>query len=157
MARTPFEEVFHRSKELLESKAKAKGYSDGDTSRYKNELMAFTEKLSSHALGEIVYKAVRYDKKKEPEDLLKIIAWACLKYLEDGHLHGHSAFYDMLVASANQELNVPHLNRKITKIQEPKNEPTSHKANDTKARRLKKEAISRQRRKANNRLRKKSR
>ena len=143
MARTPFEEVFHRSKELLESKAKAKGYSDGDTSRYKNELMAFTEKLSSHALGEIVYKAVRYDKKKEPEDLLKIIAWACLKYLEDGHLHGHSVFYNTLIT--------------IHAAEEKQNEPTSHKANDTKARRLKKEAISRQRRKANNRLRKKSR
>jgi len=33
-----------------------------------------------HALGEIVYKALRYARKRDPMDLVKIAAWAFLIY-----------------------------------------------------------------------------
>lgn len=35
-----------------------------------------------HALGEIIYKAVRYHHKRDPEDLVKIAAWAELVWRE---------------------------------------------------------------------------
>jgi hypothetical protein len=62
---------------LLENKATEKGY----LAPVGNILMDFMNKeFPDHALGEIVYKAVRYKSKKNPEDLLKIAAWACLIY-----------------------------------------------------------------------------
>ena len=62
---------------LLDKKATEKGYLDKDD----NILMNFMNKaFPDHALGEIVYKAVRYKAKKNPEDLAKIIAWAILIY-----------------------------------------------------------------------------
>jgi hypothetical protein len=70
--------------DILESKAKEKGYSDGNLSTYKNDLMSFCSRnFSGHALGEITYKAVRYQAKKDPRDLVKIAAWAALLYMED--------------------------------------------------------------------------
>lgn len=63
---------------LLDATAKSKGYNDtgadGD-----NQLFSFCQKMGlGHAEGEIVYKVVRYHKKRNPEDLLKIAAWAFL-------------------------------------------------------------------------------
>jgi len=64
---------------LLEPTALGKGYSttgvDGD-----NALYEFVQEMAGpgHALGEIVYKARRYGAKRNPEDLLKIAAWAFL-------------------------------------------------------------------------------
>lgn len=66
---------------LLEPTAASKGYSttgiDG-----KNALYEFVQAMTGpgHALGEIVYKARRYGAKKNPEDLLKIAAWAFLAW-----------------------------------------------------------------------------
>jgi hypothetical protein len=64
----------------LEGNAADKGYNttgpNGD-----NELYACIQGLSdgdAHAIGEIVYKAVRYSKKKDKQDLIKIAAWAYL-------------------------------------------------------------------------------
>lgn len=81
---TPLNEFLSQVVKILTSKAKEKGYSDGDVSVYKNELMEFTSKnFPGHALGEIVYKAIRYRNKHELQDLVKIAAWAALQYLED--------------------------------------------------------------------------
>ena len=39
-----------------------------------------------HALGEIIYKALRYARKRDPADLVKIAAWAFLIYKHHGEL-----------------------------------------------------------------------
>jgi len=71
--------------DILGPTAKEKGYSDNiRIDDYKNELMTFTNaNFPGHALGEIVYKAVRYRAKHDRMDLVKIAAWAALQYLED--------------------------------------------------------------------------
>lgn len=75
-----FKEFTAEVKALLEGNAGDKGYNtngaDGD-----NELYEFVQGISgsdAHALGEIVYKAVRFSKKRERKDLAKIAAWAFL-------------------------------------------------------------------------------
>jgi len=74
--------------DMLGNTAKDKGYSEGvGIDDYKNELMTFTNNnFPGHALGEIVYKAVRYRTKKDRTDLVKIAAWAALQYLEDSNV-----------------------------------------------------------------------
>lgn len=62
---------------ILDRKAHAKGYAPagGDGP----DLAAFVEAHApGHALGEIIYKVVRYGAKKDSEDLVKIAAWAYL-------------------------------------------------------------------------------
>jgi len=48
-----------------------------------NMLYAFMQEFFSddHALGEIVYKAIRYKNKRNPEDLVKIAGWAWLVFM----------------------------------------------------------------------------
>ena len=59
------------SLELLDGVAEKKGY-DG-------ELFKFCQRMGlSHAEGEIIYKVVRYNRKHNPEDLVKIASWAFL-------------------------------------------------------------------------------
>lgn len=64
---------------LLEPTAAGKGYNttgvDGS-----NQLYEFVRDVAGegHALGEIIYKAKRYAAKGNPEDVLKIAAWAFL-------------------------------------------------------------------------------
>lgn len=71
------EGFFIQVREILESKAKDKGY----LSPVGNVLMDFMNyEFPDHALGEIIYKVVRYNSKKDPVDLIKIAAWACLVY-----------------------------------------------------------------------------
>lgn len=66
---------------LLEPKAASKGYSttgiDG-----QNPLYEFVQDFAGfgHAGGEIVYKVRRYAAKRNPEDLLKVAAWAYLAW-----------------------------------------------------------------------------
>lgn len=74
-----FDEVYR----MMTSKAVEKGYhKTGDLKRFQNPLMSIVEsEFPGHTLGEIVYKCQRYAKKKNPEDLVKIIAWACLLLL----------------------------------------------------------------------------
>lgn len=84
-ART-FAQFVSEVRALLEPTASRKGYSatgvDGP-----NQLFEFVKAFGSshHALGEIVYKAVRYNAKRNPEELTKIAAWAWLawKYHDD--------------------------------------------------------------------------
>lgn len=68
------------SKILLKT-AQEKGY--GTEEEGGRELYDFIHdnfNRDGHALGEIVYKAIRYRKKGEMEDLIKIAAWAFLIY-----------------------------------------------------------------------------
>jgi hypothetical protein len=74
---------FVEVEKLLEVQAKSKGYSDSGPKN--NPLMEFMGlHFPDHALGEIVYKAVRYKSKRNPEDLAKIAAWAALVWLHSG-------------------------------------------------------------------------
>lgn len=73
---------FCEVEKLLEGTAKSKGYSDSGP--VNNPLMNFMSQFfSDHALGEIVYKAVRFKSKRNPEDLAKIAAWAALIWLRE--------------------------------------------------------------------------
>ncbi len=84
----PFQSAFgHFISEInriLSSKATQKGYNDAGPDA-DNRLYLFVRDFVSgtehdHALGEIIYKVVRFVKKRDPEDLLKIAAWAYLVY-----------------------------------------------------------------------------
>ena len=77
-----FDEFMAGARDLVEGKAIAKGYNEGGTE--KNDLMEFTNKFfPGHAGGEIVYKAIRYGRKRDKADLLKIAAWAYLLWRYD--------------------------------------------------------------------------
>ncbi len=67
---------------LLEPTAAAKGYNSAGIDGF-NRLYTFVQstvghQTHAHGLGEIIYKAVRYAAKGQPEDLVKIAAWAFL-------------------------------------------------------------------------------
>ena len=73
-----FDDFVAQVRAQLTGKAATKGYSvDGpDGPNLANEFMA--QAFPDHALGEIVYKALRYKAKGDAEDLIKIAAWAWL-------------------------------------------------------------------------------
>lgn len=64
---------------LVTGKAGEKGYArPGETGR---DLMDFVkDNFGGHALGEIVYKLIRWNQKHNPEDILKVAAWAFLEW-----------------------------------------------------------------------------
>lgn len=75
-----FKQFVKEVEALCGGTANEKGYNrtgvDG-----QNDLYQFIQNLSkndSHAMGEIIYKAVRYTNKRDKRDLLKIAAWAYL-------------------------------------------------------------------------------
>lgn len=74
-----WETFVKETRELLEPTASGKGYNSTGVDG-KNELFEFVSGIAGpgHALGEIVYKAVRYKNKHQEDDLLKIAAWAYL-------------------------------------------------------------------------------
>lgn len=82
MSKKTWEQFVKESKELLEPTAKAKGYNNTGVNGEKNELFEFVQNNvapnSSHALGEMTYKIVRYKNKRDDKDLLKLVAWAYL-------------------------------------------------------------------------------
>jgi hypothetical protein len=81
-AHDSFDDFMDGARELIDAKAKAKGYNEGGDDR--NDLMEFTNRFfPGHAGGEIVYKAIRYGRKKDKTDLLKIAAWAYLLWRYD--------------------------------------------------------------------------
>lgn len=81
-----FDEYMRQVRALLEPTAAGKGYNNTGVDG-PNQLFEFVQELagSGHALGEIVYKVKRYAAKGNPEDMLKIAAWAflVLKYHKD--------------------------------------------------------------------------
>jgi hypothetical protein len=77
-----FEEFMEEARELVLGRAKEKGYNDKGED--KNDLMAFTNQFfPGHAYGEVVYKLIRYQRKKNKEDLLKAAAWIYLIWKND--------------------------------------------------------------------------
>lgn len=72
---------------LMKSTAQEKGYNlNAEDKDYGEQLTNFVSReFPGHHLGEIVYKAIRYKNQKNPRDLAKIIAWACLVWIQDGH------------------------------------------------------------------------
>ena len=81
MSDRTFEGFIAEVRALLEPTAAGKGYSTTGVDG-QNALYEFVQEMAGagHALGEIVYKARRYSAKRNPEDLLKIAAWAWLAY-----------------------------------------------------------------------------
>ena len=75
-----FQTFMNAAEDLLNGTAASKGYSPNGPDG-SNPLYAFVEHAvggSQHAIGEIIYKAVRYQHQRDPKDLLKIAAWAYL-------------------------------------------------------------------------------
>ncbi len=84
---TPFSNFIYEINRILSGKAAQKGYNDAGPDA-DNRLYLFVRDFVSgtkhdHALGEIIYKVVRFVKKGAPEDLLKIAAWAYLVYCHE--------------------------------------------------------------------------
>lgn len=74
-----FDEFVAGVRSLLEPTAQGKGYNTTGVDG-ANQLYEFVQGVAGdgHALGEIIYKAKRYAAKGNPEDVLKIAAWAFL-------------------------------------------------------------------------------
>lgn len=74
-----FDEFVGNVKGLLDNSARQKAYNatgvDGP-----NQLFDFIYSVADmgHALGEIIYKVIRYKAKGNPEDIEKVAAWAFL-------------------------------------------------------------------------------
>lgn len=64
---------------IVTSKAQEKGYAAGKADG-RGTLDEVKAKFPGHAEGEIYYKLLRWQAKRNPEDLLKIMAWAFLIY-----------------------------------------------------------------------------
>jgi hypothetical protein len=66
----------------LTAAAESKGYNatgvDGENRVYA--IIHGATGGHGHAIGEIVYKALRYARKRDPHDLVKLAAWAFLIY-----------------------------------------------------------------------------
>ena len=81
MANT-FEGFTRDVKGLLADTAEGKGYNATGVDGY-NQTYEFIQTATGdhgHAIGEIIYKALRYMRKRDPQDLLKIAAWAYLVF-----------------------------------------------------------------------------
>ena len=77
-----FEDFMEQARELVMDRAKEKGYNDKGED--KNELMSFTNQFfPGHPYGEVLYKLIRYQRKKNKEDLLKAAAWIYLIWKND--------------------------------------------------------------------------
>lgn len=72
-----FSQFMREVAEKLGGEASSKGYSDGGPDG-RNPLFEVTG--VEHACGEIVYKAVRFRRKGDPNDMLKAAAWAYLAW-----------------------------------------------------------------------------
>jgi len=70
----------------LNGKAEDKGYSAGGDSggRPMLDAVALVVGEGTHPAGEILYKLARYRAKRNPEDLVKVAAWAFLMW--DQHM-----------------------------------------------------------------------
>jgi alpha/beta superfamily hydrolase len=75
-----YEMFCHEIEMMLGSIAKEKGYNttgpNGENVVYKFIYDATGD--HGHGIGEIIYKAIRYMRKRDPEDLLKLSAWSYL-------------------------------------------------------------------------------
>lgn len=77
-----FREFMSQVEELVNGTAAQKGYSPNGPDG-PNLLFEFVEHVTGgphHAIGEGIYKLVRYEAKHNPEDLLKAAAWCFLAW-----------------------------------------------------------------------------
>lgn len=77
-----FERFCAEVKTLLTGAAAAKGYNSAGVDG-PNEVYAFVRRATAgdaHALGEIIYKVLRYERRQDVQDVVKIAAWAYLVY-----------------------------------------------------------------------------
>ena len=89
----PFASFCEAVRELLDETAADKGYQRTGLTG-PNPMYAFVAETvggPGHALGEIVYKVRRYAARGNPDDLLKIAAWAYLvwRFDRDGQEQAH--------------------------------------------------------------------
>jgi hypothetical protein len=61
-------------------KAKSKGYYVEGEDSGRNLFDFIGKYAEGHSIGEIIYKAIRWTRKRDPEDLVKIAAWAFLTW-----------------------------------------------------------------------------
>ena len=71
-----FNEFVSKMVKKIGTEAGLKGYDDSLTDFMKRH-------FNDHAIGEIVYKSVRYATQKQEEDILKIAAWAYIIWKRD--------------------------------------------------------------------------
>ena len=76
---SPFDSFAKQVRDLVEGKAREKGYNQTSADG-PNELFSFVRGNFGlgHSAGEVIYKVVRYSRKKNKEDLLKAAAWLYL-------------------------------------------------------------------------------
>jgi Na+-transporting NADH:ubiquinone oxidoreductase subunit NqrD len=75
-----FEVFVQQVHALVDGTAAGKGYNTTGPDGHNN-LFEFVESMvggDGHALGEIIYKVQRYSRKRHPDDMLKVAAWAFL-------------------------------------------------------------------------------
>lgn len=80
-----FDEFTRGVRALLEPTAQGKGYNTTGVDG-QNDLYEFVQGISGngHAYGEIIYKVKRHAAKGNPEDMLKVAAWAFLVLKHQG-------------------------------------------------------------------------
>lgn len=90
----------------MEGTASDKGYNltgvDGPNALY--DFVHDTVGGDGHAIGEIIYKAKRYARKGNPEDLVKAAAWAylVLKHRDEQVARAHKALAAEVATAAGQ-------------------------------------------------------
>lgn len=75
-----FDDFTAEMKRKVIGQAKEKGYITGNEDSGRN-LYDFIDRYignHGHAIGEIIYKAVRFSRRKDPQDIVKVAAWAFL-------------------------------------------------------------------------------
>ena len=71
-------------KYIVFGRAQSKGYAATDDGDGRDLLDFVKQHFNGHAEGEVVYKLIRWAKKRNPEDILKAAAWCFLVY--DQHM-----------------------------------------------------------------------
>ena len=81
----PFAAFCVAVRDLLDETVATKGYQQTGLTDANPlyEFVAETAGGPGHALGEIIYKVRRYSARRDPEDLLKVAAWAYLVWRLD--------------------------------------------------------------------------
>lgn len=74
------DDYFLEIKKAVLQKAKEKGYYTQGEDSGRNLYDFIAKYATGHGIGEIIYKAIRWTRKRDPEDLVKIAAWAFLEW-----------------------------------------------------------------------------
>ncbi len=77
---TALKDFYLEIEKVVSKKAKEKGYYVEGEDSGRNLYDFIGKYASGHGIGEIIYKAIRWTRKRDPEDLIKIAAWAFLEW-----------------------------------------------------------------------------